>query len=161
MALLLIVNLANKAWDILAVLFVLRIYPTKCVQGFAGGTRGKEPACQCRRQRDVGLIPGLGRSPEEGHGNPLQYSFLKNSKDGGDWQAIFHRVAKSWTKLSTYAWVYKCVQLCVLKLIEIMLFHVWLTDKFNTVRFVLVTFNFRNYLKFYIWIYKSFMWFDN
>ena len=98
----------------------------------------------------MGLIPGSGRSPEEGHGNPLPYSFLKNSKDGGDWQAIVHRVTKSWTKLSTYAWVYKCAQLCVLKLIEIMLFHVWLTDKFDAVRFVLVTFNFRNYLKFYI-----------
>ena len=85
LAVLLIVNLANKAWDFLAVLFVLRIYPTKCVQGFPGGTSGKEPACQYRRQRNVGLIP------EEGHGNPLQYSFLKNSKDRGGWQAIVHR----------------------------------------------------------------------
>ena len=96
----------------------------------------------------MGLTPGSGRSPEEGHGNPLQYSFLKNSKDRGAWQAIVHRVAKSWTKLSTHARVYKCVQLCVLRVIEIMLFYVWLSDKFDTVRFVLVTFNFRNYLKF-------------
>ena len=125
LAVLLIVNLANKAWDFLAVLFVLRIYPTKCVQGFPGGTSGKEPACQYRRQRNVGLIP------EEGHGNPLQYSFLKNSKDRGGWQAIVHRVAQSWTKLSTYARVYKCVQLYVLRLIEMMLFHVWLSDKFD------------------------------
>ena len=152
MALLLIVNLAVKGWDFLAVLFVLRTYPTKCVQGFPGGISGKEPASQCRRQRDVGLIPGSGRSPEEGHGNPLQYSFLKNSKDRGAWQAIVHRVAKSWTKLSTHARVYKCIQLCVLRVIEIMLFYVWLSDKFDVVRFVLVTF--RNYLKFD-------MWFDN
>ena len=102
-------------------------------QGFPGGTSGKEPASQCRRQRDVGLTPGSGRSPEEGHGNPLQYSFLKNSKDRGAWQAIVHRVAKSWTKLSTHARVYKCVQLCVLRVIEIMLFYVWFSDKFDTV----------------------------
>ena len=39
---------------------------------------GEEPACQCRRRRDVGLIIGLGRSPEAGNGNPLQYSCLGN-----------------------------------------------------------------------------------
>ena len=38
--------------------------------------------------REVGLIPGLGRSPGGGHGNPLQYSCLENSVDGGAWQAI-------------------------------------------------------------------------
>ena len=37
--------------------------------------------------RDIGLIPGLGRSPRGGHGNPLQYSCLDNPKDRGDWQA--------------------------------------------------------------------------
>ena len=37
---------------------------------------------------DLGLIPGLGRSPGEGNGNPLQYSFLENSKDNGAWKAI-------------------------------------------------------------------------
>jgi len=45
--------------------------------------------------RDAGLIPGFGRFPGEGHGNPLQYSGLENSKDRGAWQAIVHRVAKS------------------------------------------------------------------
>ena len=49
------------------------------------------------RDRDVGSIPGVGRSPGEGHGNPLQYSCLKNPMDNGAWQAIVHRVAKSWT----------------------------------------------------------------
>ena len=43
---------------------------------------------------DVGLIPGSGRSPGEDHGNPLQYSYLGNSKDGGAWGAIVHGVAK-------------------------------------------------------------------
>ena len=44
---------------------------------------------------DVGLIPGLGRSPRGGHGNPLQYSCLENLMDRGTWQAMVHRVAKS------------------------------------------------------------------
>ena len=47
--------------------------------------------------RDKGLIPRSGRSPGEGHGNPLQYSFLENFIDRGAWWAIVHRVAKSQT----------------------------------------------------------------
>ena len=47
--------------------------------------------------RDAGSIPGLGRSPREGNGNPLQYSCLKNSIDRGAWQATVHGVANSWT----------------------------------------------------------------
>ena len=47
--------------------------------------------------RDVGSISVLGRSPGEGHGNPLQYSCLENHMDRGAWQAIVHRDAKSWT----------------------------------------------------------------
>ena len=50
--------------------------------------------------RDVGWIPGSGRSPEEGNGDPLQYSCLENSMDRGAWQAIGHGVTKSWTQLS-------------------------------------------------------------
>ena len=48
---------------------------------------------------DVGLILGQGRSPGGEHGNPLQYSCLENPMDRGAWQAIVHRVAKSWTWL--------------------------------------------------------------
>ena len=44
---------------------------------------------------DLGLIPGLGRSPGEGNGNPLQYSCLENPMDGGTWWAIVHGVAES------------------------------------------------------------------
>ena len=43
---------------------------------------------------DVGLIPGLGRSPAEGNGNPLQYSCLENSMDRGVWQDPIHGIAK-------------------------------------------------------------------
>ena len=46
---------------------------------------------------DKGSILGLGRSPQRGYGNPLQYSCLENPMDSGTWQAIVHRVAQSWT----------------------------------------------------------------
>ena len=49
--------------------------------------------------RDVGSVPGLGRSPGEGHVNPLQYSCLENPMDRRAWWGIVHRVAKSWTRL--------------------------------------------------------------
>ena len=50
-------------------------------------------------ERDAGSIPGSGRSPEGGHGNPHQYSCLENPMDRGAWQATVHRVAKSLTRL--------------------------------------------------------------
>ena len=46
---------------------------------------------------DPGSIPGSGKSPGEGNGNPLQYSYLENPMDSGTWQATVHGVAKSWT----------------------------------------------------------------
>ena len=49
---------------------------------------------------DLGSVPGSGRSPGEGNGNPLQYSCLENPMDGGSWQAAVHGVAKSRTQLS-------------------------------------------------------------
>ena len=51
--------------------------------GFPGGSVGKEPVCNARDARDMGSIPGSGRSPREEHGNPLQYSGLENSMDRG------------------------------------------------------------------------------
>ena len=51
---------------------------------------------------DPGLIPGLGRSPGEGNGNPLQYCCLENPMDGGAWQATVHGVAKSRTQLRDF-----------------------------------------------------------
>ena len=67
--------------------------------GFPGGASGKEPVCQCRCVRDVSSIPGLGRCPGGGHGNPLQYSCLENPMERGAWQATVHRFAKSRTRL--------------------------------------------------------------
>ena len=52
---------------------------------------------------DVDLIPGLGRSPREGNGYPLQYSCLGNPPGRGAWWATVHGVTKSWTQLSDYA----------------------------------------------------------
>ena len=50
--------------------------------------------------RDAGLIPGPGRSPGEGHGNPLRYSCQENPMDRGAHQATVHWVIKSWTQLT-------------------------------------------------------------
>ena len=49
---------------------------------------------------DAGLIPGWGRSPRVGNGNPLQYSCLENPMDRGAWRATVHGVTKSQTRLS-------------------------------------------------------------
>ena len=57
----------------------------------------KNPSANARDIRDVCLILGLGRSPGEGNGNPLQYSYLENFMDRETWQAIVHRVANSQT----------------------------------------------------------------
>ena len=64
---------------------------------FPGGSDGKESACGAG---DLGLIPGSGRSPGGGHGNPLQYSCLENPMDRGPWQATVLGVTESQTRLS-------------------------------------------------------------
>ena len=81
-------------------------YSTVRVLGFSDGTSGKEPACQCRRHRDTGLIPGLGRSPGGGHSNPLQYSCLKNPVDRGVWWAAVLGVTESWIQLKQLSMQY-------------------------------------------------------
>ena len=60
---------------------------------------GKQSACKAGATGDVGLIPGSGRSPGGGHGNPLHYSCLENPTDRGAWWATVHRVAQSQTQL--------------------------------------------------------------
>ena len=57
----------------------------------------KNPFVKAGNMRDVSSIPGSGRSPGVGHGNPLQYSCLENPMDRGAWWATVHRVAKSQT----------------------------------------------------------------
>ena len=63
--------------------------------GFPVGSDGKESTCNAV---DPGSIPGSGRSPGEGNGNPFQYSYLENSMDTGAWQAIVHVVTESPTQ---------------------------------------------------------------
>ena len=67
--------------------------------GFPGSSDGKASACNAG---DLGSIPGSGRSPGEGNGNPVQYSCLENPMDQRAWWASVHGVAKSQTLLSDF-----------------------------------------------------------
>ena len=71
--------------------------PTPVFLGFPCGSASKESACNVG---DLGSIPGLGRFPGEGHGSPLQHSFLENSIDRGVWWATVYGVTKGQTQLS-------------------------------------------------------------
>ena len=66
------------------------------INGSPHSSAGKESACNVG---DMGSIPRSGRSPGEGHGNPLQYSCLENPMGRGAWQATVHGAAKSQTRL--------------------------------------------------------------
>ena len=66
---------------------------------FSGGSDGKASDYYAG---DLGSIPGLGRSPGEGNGNPLQYSGLENTMDGGAWQPTIHGFTKNQTRLSNF-----------------------------------------------------------
>ena len=74
-----------------------------CFKGWLLGSDGKASACN---EGDLGSIPGSGRSPGEGNGNPLWYSCLENPMDRGAWWAAVHGVAKSWTQLSDFTFTY-------------------------------------------------------
>ena len=71
-------------------------------KGFPGGSEVKASACNAG---DLGSIPGLGRSPGEENGNPLQYSCLENPMDRGALWATVHRVVKSRTRLSDFTFL--------------------------------------------------------
>ena len=71
--------------------------PTPVFLSFPGGSARKESACNVG---DLCLIPGLGRFPGGGKDYPLQYSCLENPRGREAWQAIVHRFAKSWIRLS-------------------------------------------------------------
>ena len=86
--------------------------------GFPHSSVSKESVCSAG---DPGSIPGLGRSPGEGNGNPLQYSCLENPMDRGTWRATVHGVTRVGhdlvTKPSPYmiTFVYVCVCVCVMR----------------------------------------------
>ena len=62
----------------------------------------KNPPANAGAEIDVGLIPGSGRCPGGGNGNPLQYSYLENSMNRGAWRATVYRVAKNHTRLKQH-----------------------------------------------------------
>ena len=78
--------------------------PTPVFLGFPGGSAGTESACNAG---DLGLIPGLERSPGEGGSYPLHYSGLENSMDRGAWWAVVRGVTKSQTGLGYFHFVLK------------------------------------------------------
>ena len=87
----------QKVRGLSVIMLKLRMFTLEV--GFPNGSEGKAPACVAG---DPASIPGSGRSPGEGNGNPLQYSFLENPMDRAAWWATVHRVAKSQTRLSNY-----------------------------------------------------------
>ena len=86
--------------------------------GFLGGSDGKEFASSAG---DPGSIPGCGRSPGEGNGNPLQYSCLEISRDRGAWWATVYGLQRDWHDLATK--IHTNCSMCVFVMI-----HVWEPD---------------------------------
>ena len=91
---------------------ILLEYNDKDFPDFSGGSDGKASAYNAG---DPGLIPGWGRSPGEGNGNPFQYSCLENPMDGGARWATAHGVAKSRTRLSNFTFTFTCI-LCFVEM---------------------------------------------
>ena len=77
------------------------------LKGFPVGASGQE-LLPMHQTCDMGLITGLGRSPGGGHSNPLQYSFLENPMDRGDWWATVHSISQSRTRLKRLC-MHKCL----------------------------------------------------
>ena len=84
-------------------------HPVTFNLGFPSGSAGKESAYNAG---DLGLIPGLGRSPGEGKGYPLQYSGLENSMN-----CIGHGIAKSWIRLSNFHFTFNLSVVLIIKYI--------------------------------------------
>jgi len=87
--------------------------PTPVFLSFPSGSDGKESTCNAG---DLGSTPGLGRSPGEGYGYPLQYSGLENSMDRRTWWVTVHGVAKSWIWLCNFhalPWQAEWLRICL------------------------------------------------
>ena len=78
---------------------------------------------------DLGSIPGLGRSPGERNGNPLQYSCLENPVEGGAWWATVHGISKSQTRLNDFTFTYSVNK--YIKKVMLMLDIIFLVKKYN------------------------------
>ena len=92
----------------------LYMYVCMCVWVFPGGSVVKNPPANAGDARDMGSIPGLGRSPGVGNDNPLQYSCLENSMDRGAWWDTIPAVTKSQTWLSTHTHTHTHTCMCIL-----------------------------------------------
>ena len=82
------------------------VWGIRSFMGFQSGASNKELSCQFRRHKRRGFNPRVRRSPGGGHGNPLQHSLLEHPMDREAWQAVVHKITKSWTqlkRLSTHA----------------------------------------------------------
>ena len=86
------------------LIYVYMVFIKLPLRGFPGGSEVKASASNVG---DLGSIPGSGRSPGEGNGNPFQYSCLENPMDGGAWWATVHWVAKSQTRLRDLTFTFK------------------------------------------------------
>ena len=94
-------------FNIFFILFLIAHFHSEYL-GFPGGLVVKNLPANAGDARDTGLIPGSGRSPGEGNGNPLQYSCLENPMNRGAWQVTVRGVAKSLTQLSVCAHTHVC-----------------------------------------------------
>ena len=110
-------------WFVIAELHSFRPW-----QGFPVCAAVMHPPANEGDTRDTDSIPGLGRCPGGGNGNPLQYSCLTNPMDGGAWRSAVHRVAKSRPRLSAHA------QASVRQTTYQVLVRCFLTDWFNMPR---------------------------
>ena len=86
------------------------------ILGLPGGLVVKNLPASIGDAGDVGSIPGSGRCPGEGNGNPLQCSCLENAMDRGPWRATVRGVTKSWTQLSTHHLLWQTTQCKATKL---------------------------------------------
>ena len=101
-------KISGKYFPGAKTLLTVRVDVGGCVE-LALGFPSKASACNVE---DLGSIPGLGRSPGEGNGNPFQYSCLENPMDRGACQATVHGVAKSWTRLRDFTFFHFGYQKC-------------------------------------------------
>ena len=93
---------ANVATGINSVEQTVFVYMHVCMGGVPGGSVVEKSPANAGDTGDTGSIPGLGRSPGEGNGNPLRYSCLENPVDRGAWWATVHEGPKSQTQLSRH-----------------------------------------------------------
>jgi len=93
----------------------------------------KKPPASAGDEGDLGLIPGLGRSPGEGNGNSLQYSCLKNFMHRGALRAIVHEVSKSWTRLRMHI----CMQNILKILIKVLMLSFYLFLRLGTMSIII------------------------